>query len=63
MSGSRPASKTTGNQLRELQAVAERRDWKVVAIFEDVGISGAKRRDKRPGLDKPLKAVIRHEVD
>ena len=30
------------NQLRELQAVAERSGWQVVARFTDEGISGAK---------------------
>jgi DNA invertase Pin-like site-specific DNA recombinase len=54
---------TTANQLDELQGVAERRDWNVVAVFEDAGISGAKGRDKRPGLDKLLRAVTRREVD
>ena len=31
--------------------------WRVVEFFEDAGISGAKGRDKRPGLDRLLKAV------
>ena len=29
------------------------------AVFKDQGISGAKGRDKRPGLDKLLQAVAR----
>jgi DNA invertase Pin-like site-specific DNA recombinase len=32
-------------------------------FFEDAGISGAKGRDKRPGLDRLLKAVARRDVD
>jgi DNA invertase Pin-like site-specific DNA recombinase len=32
-------------------------------VFSDEGISGAKGRDKRPGLDAMLKAVARREVD
>jgi DNA invertase Pin-like site-specific DNA recombinase len=32
-------------------------------VFSDNGISGAKGRDKRPGLDAMLKAVARREVD
>jgi len=54
---------TVENQLRELQEVAERHGWNVVAIFKDEGISGAKGRDRRPGLDRLLKAVTRREVD
>jgi DNA invertase Pin-like site-specific DNA recombinase len=37
--------------------------WRVVEVFEDAGISGAKGRDKRPGLDRLLKAVARRDVD
>jgi DNA invertase Pin-like site-specific DNA recombinase len=37
--------------------------WRVVEFFEDAGISGAKGRDKRPGLDRLLKAVARRNVD
>jgi DNA invertase Pin-like site-specific DNA recombinase len=33
------------------------------SFFEDAGISGAKGRDKRPGLDRLLKAVARRDVD
>jgi DNA invertase Pin-like site-specific DNA recombinase len=50
---------TTENQRRELEEVAERHGWRVVEFFEDAGISGAKGRDKRPGLDRLLKAVAR----
>jgi DNA invertase Pin-like site-specific DNA recombinase len=35
----------------------------VVEFFEDAGISGAKGRDKRPRLDRLLKAVARRDVD
>ena len=54
---------TPENQLRELRAVARRHGWKVAAIFTDEGISGAKGRDKRPGLDNLLKGVARKEFD
>ncbi|MDF2995108.1 MAG: Resolvase domain [Xanthobacteraceae bacterium] len=54
---------TTANQRRELEAVANRAGWNVVAVYEDAGISGAKGREKRPGFDSLLKAVTRHEVD
>src|SRR5438270_12550256 len=56
-------SQTTENQLRELRQVAERHGWQVVAQFTDNGISGAKGRDQRPGLDKLLQAVARREID
>lgn len=51
------------NQEIELQAVAERHGWTVVAVYRDQGISGTKGRDKRPGLDKLLQAVARKEFD
>jgi DNA invertase Pin-like site-specific DNA recombinase len=54
---------TTANQRRELEVVARRAGWNVVAVFEDAGVSGAKSRDQRPGLDKLMKAVTRREVD
>ena len=54
---------TTANQRRELEAVAARAGWSVVAVFEDAGISGAKGREQRPGYDALLRAVTRREVD
>jgi DNA invertase Pin-like site-specific DNA recombinase len=54
---------TTSNQRRELEAVAKRSSWQIVKVFEDAGISGAKGRDKRPGLDAMLKAVNAKEFD
>ena len=51
------------NQEIELQAVAERHGWQVVSVYRDQGISGAKGRDKRPGLEKLLQAVARKEFD
>ena len=53
----------TGNQRRELEAVAARSGWQVVKVYEDAGISGAKGRDQRPGLDAMLKAVNAREFD
>jgi DNA invertase Pin-like site-specific DNA recombinase len=41
-------SQTIGNQLREL---AEQRGWELVQIYNDAGISGAKGRADRPGLE------------
>ena len=31
---------TVENQRRELEQIAERRGWEVVAVYEDAGISG-----------------------
>jgi DNA invertase Pin-like site-specific DNA recombinase len=56
-------SQTTENQLRELRTVAERHGWKIVTEFSDKGISGAKGREQRPGLNKLLKAVACREID
>ena len=57
------SEQNTRNQRRELKAVAERHGWHVVAVFEDAGISGAKGRAKRPGLDALLKGVARRDFD
>jgi DNA invertase Pin-like site-specific DNA recombinase len=54
---------TTRNQRRELEAAAKRHGWTVTATFEDAGVSGAKGRKDRPGLDAMLKAVTRREID
>jgi len=53
----------TDNQRRELEAVAKRSGWQGVKVFEDAGISGAKGRDQRPGLDAMMKAVNAREFD
>ena len=56
-------SQTTENQRRELKSVAKRSGWQIVQVYEDAGISGAKGRDKRPGLDAMMKAVNAREFD
>jgi DNA invertase Pin-like site-specific DNA recombinase len=53
----------TDNQRCELEAVAARSGWTVVRVYEDAGISGAKGRDQRPGLDAMMKAVNAKEFD
>jgi DNA invertase Pin-like site-specific DNA recombinase len=50
---------TTANQRLALEAVAAQRGWTVVGVYEDAGISGAKGRDQRPGLDNLLTAATR----
>lgn len=54
---------TCENQIIALREVAVRSGWTVTAIFRDDGVSGAKGRDRRPGLDALLRAVTRREVD
>src|SRR5215475_12518567 len=51
------------NQLRELRQIAERRGWQVVEEYQDAGISGAKGRDQRPGLDRMLKDASKRRFD
>jgi DNA invertase Pin-like site-specific DNA recombinase len=54
---------TIENQLRELRQIAKRRGWEVVYEYHDAGISGAKSRDARPGLDQMLKDAQRRRFD
>ena len=54
---------TVENQVRELRLVARRRGWDVVEVYKDAGISGAKGRDQRPGLDAMLNDAGRRKFD
>jgi len=54
---------TVENQVGELRQVAGRRGWDVVEVYRDAGISGAKGRDKRPGLDAMLNDANRRRFD
>jgi DNA invertase Pin-like site-specific DNA recombinase len=54
---------TVENQVRELRQVAERRGWEILETYSDAGISGAKGRDKRPGLDRMLGDAKRRRFD
>jgi DNA invertase Pin-like site-specific DNA recombinase len=54
---------TTENQETVLRQIAERRGWNVVQIYTDNGISGAKGRKDRPGLDAMLKDASRRTFD
>jgi DNA invertase Pin-like site-specific DNA recombinase len=56
-------AQTLENQIRELRQVAERRGWNVVEVYRDAGISGAKGRNGRPGLDTMLKDASRRKFD
>lgn len=54
---------TVENQRVGLREIALRQGWSVVTEFADEGVSGAKGRDRRPGLDRLLRAVARREID
>jgi DNA invertase Pin-like site-specific DNA recombinase len=54
---------TVENQRQALIAACEARGWRIVAEFEDNGVSGAKGRDKRPGFDRLLKAATQRKLD
>jgi DNA invertase Pin-like site-specific DNA recombinase len=54
---------TVENQTRELRQIAERRGWEVVQEYRDAGISGAKGRESRPGLDQMLKDASKRRFD
>lgn len=56
-------SQTVENQLQALHDIAARSGWTIVEVFTDEGISGAKGRDQRPGLDAMMKAVARREIN
>ena len=54
---------TIENQVATLRQIAERRGWEVVEQYSDAGISGAKGRDGRPGLDQMLNDASRRKFD
>src|SRR5215472_16180 len=54
---------TVENQRQALTEAMERRGWRIVEVFEDNGVSGAKGRDRRPGYDRLLKAATNRKID
>jgi DNA invertase Pin-like site-specific DNA recombinase len=50
---------TVDNQRLALEAVCDQRGWEVVEVYADNGVSGAKGRNQRPGLDALLKDASR----
>jgi DNA invertase Pin-like site-specific DNA recombinase len=54
---------TTENQRLELEKIAAARGWHIVEVYEDAGVSGAKGRERRPGLDRLLKDAGRRKFD
>ncbi len=56
-------AQTTENQRRELEKVLKQRGWKLVEVYTDHGISGAKGRDQRPAFDRLIKDATRGRFD
>lgn len=54
---------TVDNQRLALETVCEQRGWQVVQDYSDNGVSGAKGRNLRPGLDAMLKDASRGRFD
>jgi DNA invertase Pin-like site-specific DNA recombinase len=53
---------TIDNQRRALDENAERAGWEVVEVYSDE-ISGTKGRERRPALDRMLKAAVHRKFD
>ena len=49
--------RTVANQERELQAVAVRHGWQVMATFADEGVFGARSRDQRPAMPRAVDGI------
>src|SRR5262249_19650674 len=54
---------TTANQERELREIAGRSRLDIVKVYKDQGISGAKGRDRRPGLDALCRDAAKRQFD
>jgi DNA invertase Pin-like site-specific DNA recombinase len=54
---------TVVNQERELREVAEAKGWEIVEVYRDNGVSGAKGRRERKGLDQALKEAVQGRYD
>src|SRR5262249_26306706 len=54
---------TVENQVAALRQIADRRGSELAEKYPDAGISGAKGRDKRPGLDQMLKDASKRKFD
>lgn len=53
----------TTNQLDEIKAWATRHECDIVEVFKDHAMSGAKRRDQRPALDKMMSDAASRKFD
>jgi len=51
------------NQLTVLNELVEKRDWELMDVYIDNGISGSKGRDKRVEFDRMCKDMIKGKFD
>jgi DNA invertase Pin-like site-specific DNA recombinase len=54
---------TVDNQRLELEQAAERAGWKIVGVYDDNGVSGAKSREDREAFDRLCKDATRRQFD
>ena len=54
---------TVLNQKLELESLAERMGYEIVAEYKDEGISGAKNRNERPALAEMMKDAVRGKFE
>ena len=54
---------TVENQRLELEQAAERAGWKIVGVYDDNGVSGAKSREHREAFDRLCKDATRRKFD
>lgn len=57
------SGQTVANQQLELEDMAKRAGWKIVAVYQDKGVSGAKGRNNRPDLDRMLNDATRRRFN
>ena len=53
----------TDSQMKPLQELAERSQYDVVEVVEDIGVSGAVAGRRREGMGRVMEMVNRREVD
>jgi DNA invertase Pin-like site-specific DNA recombinase len=51
------------NQVQVLTDVARQRNWRIVEVYSDQGLSGAKGKDSRPGFRKLCKDANQGKID
>ena len=56
-------SQSCQNQLTVLNELVEKRDWELMDVYIDNGISGSKGRDKRVEFDRMCKDMIKGKFD
>jgi DNA invertase Pin-like site-specific DNA recombinase len=54
---------TVVNQELKLREAAEAKGWEIVEVYRDNGVSGAKGRRERKGLDQALKEAVQGRYD